>query len=218
MRSVRVPLLVAVAEHEGIFAILGPYAVKLRGVLCPCVNALLTSLDEGQRREEGGDWDTYPKRLIRQLRHTNRMTRRARAAGCETCGLRVVHVGLMVWGIEVLAIPASLAHISCRFHTLWKSEKGGGETGLRTKNVRGEMVFRHDTSLARLSWEIVDLGEPRRLVVEASEAQAFMLNETVCALGGATDCHAEALFVSYDQHTTPQCLNKTKGYVPAGRR
>jgi hypothetical protein len=55
------------------------------------------------------------------------------------------------------------------------------------------VVLRHDAALAGLLREVVDFGESSGLVVEAGEAETFVLGHTVGTLGGATDCHAEAL-------------------------
>jgi hypothetical protein len=47
-----------------------------------------------------------PKRLIRQLRHADRMGSRAGASGLEGFFRSAVHVVLVVGGVEILAVPA----------------------------------------------------------------------------------------------------------------
>jgi len=55
------------------------------------------------------------------------------------------------------------------------------------------MVLGHDAALARLLGEIIDFGETRGLVVQAGEAETLVPGDSVFALGGAADCHAETL-------------------------
>jgi len=82
VRAPRMTLLIAVAEHERVAAILGPHVLEHGGV---------------------------PERLVGELRHADGVGFRACGAGGKTGGLRIVHVSLVVGGVEVNAVPAARA-------------------------------------------------------------------------------------------------------------
>lgn len=81
VRSVRVTALVAVAEDERVRSVLGPHVLELRRI---------------------------PERLVCELRHADGVRGWAGGAGCETRGLGIIHVCLVVWAVEIFAVPASV--------------------------------------------------------------------------------------------------------------
>lgn len=75
-----VALAVVVAQGEGLRAVRGPHAVELGRV---------------------------PERLVGHLRDADRVRGRAGVGVLERVLHRVVHVGLVVRAVDVLAVPAS---------------------------------------------------------------------------------------------------------------
>lgn len=149
-------------------------------------------------RSSGGTEGTHPERLVRQLRNSHGVAGRTRRARREPRGLRVVHVRCSLSAHPISTVPHPPI---------------GGRLTLMIRTVevlavpaRREVVLRHDAALARLLWEVVDLGEARVLVVEAREAQALVFCHAVFALGGAADRHAEALVVSLEFHPSNRIL------------
>jgi hypothetical protein len=72
-------MIIAITKKKRITPVLRPHIIELRRI---------------------------PKRLIRQLRHADRMGSRAGASGLEGFFCSAVHVVLVVGGVEVLAVPA----------------------------------------------------------------------------------------------------------------
>jgi len=114
-----------------------------------------------QAVESGG----IPQGFVGDLREADGVRLGAFSGNGEGLPGRVVHVGLVVGAVEILAVPA-----------------------------RGEVVDRHDTTLAGFGGELGELGEPSELAVEADEAKSVVIlrrRQRVCAR--RTNRHAEAL-------------------------
>jgi hypothetical protein len=72
---------------------------------------------------------SIPQRLVRELRHLDGMRGGAGAGGAETAACGGEHVGLVVWRVEVLAVPAGGEVVDCYIKSvtvLMGREREGG--------------------------------------------------------------------------------------------
>ena len=99
---------------------------------------------------------------------------RACTTSCEASWLSVVHVGLMVRAVEVLAIPASTQgqRLASSAQQVW----GKGY-------LRREVVDSHYSARAGLSGELHRLGPSRIDIIQASVAKTRVALSAVDGIG-----------------------------------
>jgi len=133
-------------------------------------SAALETPDEGirgARRPHAVELGRVPDGLVGQLRHADGVGSRARGrVGEAVAGDGVVHVRLVVWAVEVLAVPAAKNCLSVRERILTTYFI------LIIDNSRGEMMDSENAGRAWLVREVNHLGASVEQRGEAVESQA----------------------------------------------